>query len=60
MLFIYVDIETRVPRAHSLRSIRKMANDVLAALSGAVAVPRNLLSDIVRLISHPRAPLTPA
>jgi len=33
-LFSYVDIEERVPRNHPLRLIRRIVNDVLAALVG--------------------------
>jgi transposase len=33
-LFSYVDLESRVPKAHPLRVIRDMANEALAALAG--------------------------
>ena len=33
-LFSYVDIEDRVPGNHPLRLIRRIVNDVLAALDG--------------------------
>src|SRR2546423_13969925 len=33
-LFSYVDIEDRVPSNHPLRLIRRIVNDVLAALDG--------------------------
>ena len=33
-LFSYVDIEERVPRNHPLRLIRRIVNEVLAALDG--------------------------
>jgi transposase len=33
-LFSYVDLESRVPASHPLRTIREIANDVLAALDG--------------------------
>ena len=33
-LFSYVDIEERVPAGHPLRTIRRIVNDVLAALDG--------------------------
>ena len=33
-LFSYVDIEERVPKTHPLRLIRRIVNDVLAALDG--------------------------
>ena len=36
-LFSYVDIEERVPRNHPLRLIRRIVNDVLAALDGDFA-----------------------
>ena len=35
-LFSYVDLEDRVPRSHPLRVIRRIADDVLAGMSGAV------------------------
>jgi len=34
-LFSYVDLEDRVPRSHPLRVIRRIADDVLAGMSGA-------------------------
>jgi hypothetical protein len=34
-LFSYVDLEDRVPAKHPLRVIRRIVNDVLAALDGA-------------------------
>ena len=34
-LFSYVDVEERVPRNHPLRLIRRIVNEVLAALDGA-------------------------
>jgi transposase len=34
-LFSYVDLEKRVPAKHPLRPIRRVVNDVLAALDGA-------------------------
>lgn len=34
-LFSYVDLEDRVPQAHPLRVIRRIADDVLAGMSGA-------------------------
>jgi hypothetical protein len=36
-LFSYVDIEERVPRNHPLRLIRRIVNEVLAALDGEFA-----------------------
>jgi transposase len=33
-LFSYVDLEDRVPAAHPLRLIRRIVNEVLAALDG--------------------------
>ena len=36
-LFSYVDIEERVPKDHPLRLIRRIVNDVLAALDGEFA-----------------------
>src|SRR3954447_9385062 len=36
-LFSYVDIEDRVPSHHPLRLIRRVVNDVLAALDGEFA-----------------------
>ena len=36
-LFSYVDIEERVPKNHPLRLIRRIVNDVLAALDGEFA-----------------------
>src|SRR5215208_6423929 len=33
-LFSYVDLEQRVPRNHPLRQIRRVVNEVLAALDG--------------------------
>ena len=33
-LFSYVDLEERVPAEHPLRAIRRVVNDVLAALDG--------------------------
>lgn len=34
-LFSYVDLESRVPRSHPLRVIRRIADEVLAGMSGA-------------------------
>ena len=34
-LFSYVDLESRVPKDHPLRVIRRIADDVLAGMSGA-------------------------
>ena len=36
-LFSYVDLEKRVPPKHPLRLVRKVVNDVLAALDGDFA-----------------------
>src|SRR5262245_24180170 len=36
-LFSYVDLEDRVPATHPLRVIRRIVNDVLAALDGEFA-----------------------
>ncbi|MFY9990259.1 MAG: transposase, partial [Rhodoplanes sp.] len=36
-MFSYVDIEERVPQNHPLRLIRRIVNEVLAALDGEVA-----------------------
>jgi hypothetical protein len=36
-LFSYVDLEDRVPAKHPLRVIRRVVNDVLAALDGEFA-----------------------
>jgi hypothetical protein len=36
-LFSYVDLEERVPRNHPLRQIRRIFNEVLAALDGEFA-----------------------
>ena len=36
-LFSYVDLEDRVPAKHPLRVIRRIVNDVLAALNGEFA-----------------------
>ena len=36
-LFSYVDLEDRVPAKHPLRVIRRIVNDVLAALDGEFA-----------------------
>src|ERR1700749_2986660 len=36
-LFSYVDLETRVPAKHPLRLVRRVVNDVLAALDGDFA-----------------------
>jgi hypothetical protein len=36
-LFYYVDLEDRIPGKHPLRVIRRIANDVLAALDGEFA-----------------------
>src|ERR1700748_957010 len=36
-LFSYVDLEKRVPAKHPLRLVRKVVNDVLAALDGDFA-----------------------
>lgn len=36
-LFSYVDLESRVPKEHPLRVIRRIADDVLAGMSGAFA-----------------------
>jgi hypothetical protein len=33
-LFSYVDLEKRVPAKHPLRAVRRVVNDVLAALDG--------------------------
>ena len=38
-LFSYVDIEERVPQNHPLRLIRRIVNEVLAALDGEFAKP---------------------
>ena len=36
-LFSYIDIEERVPENHPLRLIRRIVNEVLAALDGEFA-----------------------
>jgi hypothetical protein len=48
-LFSYVDLEDRVPAQHPLRLIRRIVNEVLAALDGEFA---KIYADSGRLWAH--------